>query len=215
MALVIFDLDDTLIYHVEDTFYEVFNRSLEESGLKRMNYDKYKIFSKKVWNQEDKQNSRKAIKQEFDVEIEDFIEKLYKYDLIVHEEYLKNGFIEVFDDVVESLSELKNQGHKIALVTNSSRKSAVMKIKKIGEHLFDFVLTRDDIESPKPNPEPILKTVSIMGFEKEDSIYIGDSEVDKIASERANIKFLMINRGNGYGDIKSLNQLHKLIGNEN
>ena len=44
------------------------------------------------------------------------------------------------------------------------------------EKYFDFVLTSDDFEKVKPDPEPYLKALEVSGMKKEDCIVVEDSE---------------------------------------
>lgn len=52
---------------------------------------------------------------------------------------------------------------------------------------FDVVIGRDDVQNPKPNPEPILKAIKSID-KKADKIYmIGDTPMDANAAKSANV----------------------------
>lgn len=56
-------------------------------------------------------------------------------------------------------------------------------------HLFDIVITSDMIKEPKPSPESINIIIEKYNLKREETIYIGDSLSDAIASKNANVKF--------------------------
>ncbi len=61
------------------------------------------------------------------------------------------------------------------------------------------ILTRDDFNRPKPNPEGLLSIIE--GFHnkqitKGNTIYVGDSYIDALAADKANIRFIWFNSRN-------------------
>mgnify|MGYP000979979217 FL=1 len=87
--------------------------------------------------------------------------------------------IQTLGQVKRALSELKEAGYKIALVTNDSRMpaEAVLKVAEIGE-LFDFVGTTDEFPS-KPASDSLVAIQNQFGVSFNEMIYIGDSTVDE------------------------------------
>lgn len=87
--------------------------------------------------------------------------------------------IQTLGQVKRALSELKEAGYKIALVTNDSRMpaEAVLKVAEIGE-LFDFVGTTDEFPS-KPATDSLVAIQNQFGVSFNEMIYIGDSTVDE------------------------------------
>lgn len=55
--------------------------------------------------------------------------------------------------------------------------------------LFDVIITSDMVKEPKPNPESINIIIEKYNLSRDETIYIGDSPSDAIASKKANIKF--------------------------
>ncbi len=43
---------------------------------------------------------------------------------------------------------------------------------------FEIIITPDETEKHKPEPEPALKAMSLLGAVKEESVFIGDSIFD-------------------------------------
>ncbi|MDQ7047886.1 MAG: HAD family hydrolase [Sulfurovum sp.] len=53
---------------------------------------------------------------------------------------------------------------------------------------FDVLIGREDVENPKPDPEPVEKALSALGHSFGDVAYfIGDTDADMIAGEEAGI----------------------------
>jgi phosphoglycolate phosphatase len=53
----------------------------------------------------------------------------------------------------------------------------------------DAVVGRDSVETHKPDPEPLLATLEGMGCSPDDAEFVGDSERDEVAAERAGVRF--------------------------
>lgn len=53
----------------------------------------------------------------------------------------------------------------------------------------DAVVGRDSVATHKPDPEPLLAVLSSMGCAPEDAEFVGDSERDEVAAQRAGVAF--------------------------
>jgi phosphoglycolate phosphatase-like HAD superfamily hydrolase len=53
-----------------------------------------------------------------------------------------------------------------------------------------MVVTALDVNNPKPHPESIEKIVQKFDLNKEEVVFVGDSEVDQQAAKSAGIKFI-------------------------
>lgn len=104
----------------------------------------------------------------------DFVVQYFADYILSHPDKIKT-----LGQVKSALSELKEAGYKIALVTNDSRlpAEAVLKVAGIGE-LFDFVGTTDDFPS-KPAKDALYVIQNQFGVTFDEMIYIGDSTIDE------------------------------------
>ena len=104
----------------------------------------------------------------------DFVVQYFADYILSHPEKIKT-----LGQVKSALSELKEEGYRIALVTNDSRlpAEAVLKVAGIGE-LFDFVGTTDEFPS-KPAMDSLYAIQNQFGISFNEMIYIGDSTVDE------------------------------------
>jgi phosphoglycolate phosphatase len=53
----------------------------------------------------------------------------------------------------------------------------------------DAVVGRDSVATHKPDPEPLLTTIDRLGAEPSSALFVGDSERDAVAAERAGVAF--------------------------
>ena len=99
---------------------------------------------------------------------------------------------ELITGVSETLKSLYSC-YKMGIVT-SSRKHHFEIIHKNTNILkyFDFVLTREDYTNSKPDPEPYLKGLEMIGVKPEECIAIEDSARGLKSANRAGIFCLMI-----------------------
>ena len=55
------------------------------------------------------------------------------------------------------------------------------------EKYMSAVVTIDDVDHPKPHPQPVLKAMEQLAAEKESTLMVGDSRYDIEAAKRAGI----------------------------
>jgi len=53
----------------------------------------------------------------------------------------------------------------------------------------DAVVGRDSVGSYKPDPESLEATLSAMGVDGDEAVFVGDSERDQVTAERAGVSF--------------------------
>jgi HAD superfamily hydrolase (TIGR01549 family) len=90
---------------------------------------------------------------------------------------------------------ITEKGMKKAIVTNNSRKTVDTLLQKFCLS-FDYIITRDD-GVWKPSGAPLDRVVTMLGLKKDEVIYIGNSDHDRIAAERAGIPFISVTGGDG------------------
>ncbi len=55
---------------------------------------------------------------------------------------------------------------------------------------FDLVVTALDVRNPKPDPESIEKIISTFKLNREEIVFVGDSEVDRQTARASGIRFI-------------------------
>jgi len=98
------------------------------------------------------------------------------------------------------LNLLKTNG--ILRVINTNRTTSM---KYIMEHFhlwpfFDMVVTALDVKNPKPHPESIEKILQSLNLKKEETVFVGDSEVDQQAAKSSGVKFIAYKNRDIVGD---------------
>ncbi len=86
--------------------------------------------------------------------------------------------------------ELVHARFHTALATNRSRTLTGV-IEHFGlASFFDLAVGASDVERPKPDPDMILKCIAHLEVSADETVYVGDQEIDREAAGRAGTGFL-------------------------
>lgn len=111
-------------------------------------------------------------------EWDEFIDKKREYyRSIVEIKYFPNAF-----NIIE---ELKKRGLKTALVTASARKNMEKAIPADKRKLFDLILTAENFQKAKPNPDPYLAAQEQLGVEVYECVVIENAPLGIEAAKNA------------------------------
>ena len=99
------------------------------------------------------------------------------------------------DGAPEFVLELKRRGLKLALCTTTrrrnveiySRENELLRSRLVIEDAFDAIVTRDDVEKTKPDPEAHGKILDFFGFDAKDALMIEDAATGCRAARAAGI----------------------------
>ena len=105
---------------------------------------------------------------------------------------------QVFPRVKETLTALNDMGYTLTIASSRCHKSLseLTHDLKIAEFISYFV-GADDVENAKPNPEPVLKTLTATGFNASQTLVVGDMNVDILMGLNAGAKTCGVTYGNG------------------
>lgn len=93
-----------------------------------------------------------------------------------------------FPNTLETLTTLRRQGLKTAVVT-TRRRTGLSSLEQVGiVGQFDYIVTGDDVTHAKPHPEGLLKALRYIQAESLESLMVGDTEVDVQAGKNAGTK---------------------------
>ncbi|WP_071460774.1 pyrophosphatase PpaX [Bacillus massilinigeriensis] len=107
-----------------------------------------------------------------------------KYNLEQHDFLVKE-----FEGVYESVRILHENRKKLAIVTTklSDVVHKGLKLTKL-DAFFPVIVAIDHVEKAKPDPEPVLKALSLLNADAESAIMVGDNHHDILAGKNAGTK---------------------------
>lgn len=114
--------------------------------------------------------------------------------------------IEPFQGVRSLLGALKERGFAIAVVTSKARVRFERDAVVAGlTDLIDVSVCGDDVRNAKPDPEPVLRALTLAGVPADRAILIGDTVADVGAGVAAGVR--VVGAGWGYGEREVLLEL--------
>ena len=184
--LVIFDLDGTILDTLEDlkqalnhalTFYEYPTRTLDE----------VRCF---VGNGIRKLIKRAMPENALDTDIDRVFAEFNKYYALHCADYTKP-----YEGVVELIRKLRNNGIKTAVVSNKADYGVQELCDKYFNGLFDYAVGEREGVNRKPSPDAVYEVLSHLNIEKDESVYVGDSEVDIKTAKNADMESIIVSWG--------------------
>lgn len=117
--------------------------------------------------------------------------------------------VKLYDEVENAIVRLKNNGKKVAVITNRRRDAVDMVLKRYPslKGLIDYFSTSDVSDKLKPLPDPIFAALEALGVKKEETLFIGDAKNDEICADSAGVDFIYMDR---YGLIESEKKITSL-----
>ena len=91
-----------------------------------------------------------------------------------------------FDGIAQTLHTLREEGIKLAIVTGRTRSSALETLDRLAlRSYFDAIVTADDTQSHKPDPEPALSALRLLNVPADRALMVGDAVADILCGQRA------------------------------
>ena len=113
----------------------------------------------------------------------------------------KNYYLEHYDDftrpypgIVEMLKKLKGQV-RLGVVSNKDHDLVIKIINKEFTGLFDIIQGSYFDKPKKPNPYLIDKIIKENNLDKNECLYVGDTNIDKESATNAGLEYLLVNYG--------------------
>ena len=99
----------------------------------------------------------------------------------------------LFEKTIALIKKLKLMKIPLALTTSSSMKSTLQVLRKAKlENVFDVIVTFEDYEKRKPDPEPYILTAKKLNLKPEDCVVIEDSSIGIESAKKAGMKCIAI-----------------------
>ena len=179
--LYIFDLDGTLLNTIKTIAYYG-NYALKTNGISEIEIEKYNYFAGN--------GAKTLIKRMLKyngIEQEEVFEKVFKD---YNEAYNKNTtyLTTVFDGLKESLDKIKNNGAKLAVLSNKPHYATVSVTEALfGKGYFDLILGQRENIPIKPDPYGVFEIIKHFNVSKEECIYVGDTRTDMETGKNADL----------------------------
>ena len=178
-------MDGTLLNTLDDLHISV-NIMLEPNGFATRSYDEIRSF---VGNGVAKLVER-ALPNGTD---ENFEKYLAQFKDIYNEH--KNDNTAPYAGVMELLREVKSHGYKSAIVSNKYDEAVQQLKNETFEGLVDFALGEGNGIATKPAPDGVWLALAKLGVSKDESVYVGDSEVDLLTAKNAGMECIAVTWG--------------------
>jgi HAD superfamily hydrolase (TIGR01509 family) len=183
IKLVIFDLDGVLV-EAKNIHFDALNEALgpdyEISWAEHLStYDGLKTNQKLEMLTERKGLPTELHKQVWDKKQELTLQKLKE--------------LEPSNQLIVCMESIVNSGYKIAVCSNSIRKTVLTVISKLGiMEYMDLIISNEDVKNSKPHPEMYWKAISMMSVLPEETLIVEDSPYGLLAASRAKAHILRV-----------------------
>ena len=175
--LFLFDLDGTLAI-TDDIYIDVWNKLLIEYNI-HVDYD---FFKNNIQG-----NSDMIVLNKLNLKNKLDLENLSK---MKDELFIKNiNKVKLIKGAKNFMKKIKENGHKICVVTNCNRSSAeeIIRYLELDEYLDKLVISNECLK-PKPYPDPYLETINFFNFSNDKVFIFEDSKSGILSANSSNVK---------------------------
>lgn len=192
---VIVDLDGTMLHTAQDLHITI-NRMRADLGLGPITLDTAISFVGK--------GAENLVRQSIGVDFSaSEVESRFKEAMALFEKHYSdvNGeFATVYPGVHEGLQAMRDQGLRMACVTNKPIAFTLPLLQKTGLGIyFEIVYGGDSFAKKKPDPMQLLQVCKDFGLHPSEVVAIGDSINDSQAARAAGCKVLNVPYGYNHG----------------
>jgi HAD superfamily hydrolase (TIGR01509 family) len=206
VKLIVFDLDGVLV-SAKEIHYDALNEALG---------DKYAI----SWNEHLSTYDGLKTSQKLDM-----LTKAKGLPVAEHQsiwEYKQKYTLEMLNNLQpnthlqEVISTLSETGYKLAVASNSIRKTVVTVLAKLGIiEYFDLIISNEDVVNSKPHPEMYWTVMSKMKCLPEETLIVEDSPYGLLAAARSKSYILRVKNPQEVTYLNIFNKLKEIeMGNK-
>lgn len=184
--LIIFDLDGTLLNTLADLHRSV-NFALESEGLPGRSMEEVRSFvGNGILNL-----VRRSVPSGTDERKTLRVFEAFRGHYALH----SMDSTTAYDGIAELLEKLKASGCRLGVVSNKADAAAKPIIAHYFPGIFDCVVGERRGVRKKPAPDSVLEIMQTSGCNPEESVYIGDSEVDILTAKNAGCDCIAVSWG--------------------
>lgn len=100
-----------------------------------------------------------------------------------------------YDGIVPLMQKLRGKGVKLAVISNKQDTAVKPLAEKYFPGLLEIAVGESAEVRRKPNPDAVLAALRHIGVEREDAIYVGDTEVDLQTARNAGMECASVDWG--------------------
>lgn len=181
---ICFDLDGTLV----DSYKTIYNTTIKSlNDLNIFSSVDEDIFREKIGMH------FVDIFEDLSIPVNDFNEFIQVYK---NNYFLFIDYSELYPDVSDVLEYLSQKGYKISLLTTKAQDQA----EKILEYFnlvkyFNVIMGRRNGIAHKPSPEPLMLICDELNVNSDESLIVGDTEMDILCGQNAGTKTCAVTHG--------------------
>lgn len=175
---ILFDMDGTLLDTLED-ITDSLNKTLQDYGYPLRSLTEVKSF---VGN-----GAKTLVQRALPSDVNESISK--DFLLSYQENYMNNlqNKTKPYDDIINLLEELKKLGFRLGIVSNKPQDGVTSLSIDYFNKYMDVAIGESLDTTKKPAPDGIYKAIDKLNSTKEETIYVGDSEVDVLTAKNAGL----------------------------
>ncbi len=181
--LAVFDMDGTILDTLED-LKDSTNFALKKCGYPTRSYDEVRRF---VGNGIRKLIER-AVPEGLTVEQIDRVHEVFTEHYKVH----CADKTKAYDGIKPLLEKLRASGVKTAVVSNKADYGVQELCKEYFDGLFDYAVGEREGIRRKPAPDAVNEALRVLGIDKSEAVYIGDSDVDFETAKNAELPCISV-----------------------
>ena len=184
--LAVFDLDGTILDTLED-LADSTNHALAVNGLPERSIDEVRRF---VGNGI-RNLIERAVPEGTGDELTDRVFSEFR------EYYAIHCFDKTrpYEGILECMENIRRDGMQVAVVSNKADFAVQELYERFFAGLSDISIGEREGVRRKPYPDSVLHVLDSLGVEKEDAVYIGDSEVDIKTADNAGLDEIAVEWG--------------------
>ena len=195
---ILFDLDGTLIDSAPDLARSV------NYMLRSINHNEFSEEIIDSWVGNGAQTLVKRALSGSKTVDENIDNDLFEKSLSIFLEYYKNNLCvktTPYPNVKTTLETLKNNGYKLAIITNKPFDFIEPILKQLElDNLFELSIGGDSLSEKKPSPLPLQHMCEKFNIKPRNTLMIGDSKNDILAAKAAHIQSVAVSYGYNYGE---------------
>lgn len=187
---VVFDVDGTLLDTIETITFHV-NKTIEKLGLEAVTSD----FTAGILGYSSVYLIEKTLEFRGYEYTEEKLDEILDY---YHRSYQSkvSYLTKAYEGILDLLVYLKGEGYGLASISNKPDHTLSVLYEEIDfNKYFDFVLGQVDDIAKKPNPDMVYRLMDEFNLEKEDLVFVGDTEVDYETAKNAGVDFIAVTWG--------------------